>query len=67
VDVVGVNGMNKMQVLGECKWGPEPCVRSVLTELVAKTGAIIPGQDQWQVYYLGFARAGWTAASHVFA
>jgi uncharacterized protein len=67
VDVVGVNTMEKTLVLGECKWGPEPSSRSVLTELVEKTAEIVPSQGRWQVYYLGFARAGWTAAAHAFA
>ncbi|MFN8464402.1 MAG: ATP-binding protein [Caldilineaceae bacterium] len=67
VDVVGVNSMEKTLVLGECKWGPEPSGRSIVTELVEKTAEIVPSQGQWQVYYLGFARAGWTAASHAFA
>lgn len=66
VDVVGVNSMAKTLVLGECKWGSEPSGRSVLTELVEKTAEIVPGAGQWQVYYLGFARAGWTPASHAF-
>ena len=67
VDVVGINSMEKTLVLGECKWGPEPSGRSVLTELIEKTAEIVPGLGQWQVYHLGFARAGWTDASHAFA
>ena len=67
VDVVGVNSMEKTLVLGECKWGPEPSGRSVLTQLIAKTAEVVPSQGQWQVYFLGFARAGWTDASHTFA
>ena len=67
VDVVGVNSMAKTLALGECKWGPEPSGRSVLTELVDKTAEVVPSQGQWQVFYLGFARAGWTDASHAFA
>jgi len=67
VDVVGVNSMEKTLVLGECKWGPEPSGRSVLTELIDKTAEVVPDQGQWQVYYLGFARASWTPASHAFA
>lgn len=67
VDVVGVNSMEKTLVLGECKWGPEPCSRSVLTDLIEKTAEVVPGHGQWKVYYLGFARTGWTAASHAFA
>lgn len=67
VDVVGVNSMDKVLVLGECKWGPEPIGRSVLTMLVDKTGEIVPSEGQWQVMYLGFARDGWTEASHATA
>jgi len=64
VDVVGINSMEKLLVLGECKWGAEPQGRNVLTGLVDKTAEVTPSQGQWQVHYLGFARAGWTAASH---
>ncbi len=64
VDVVGVNSMEKVLVLGECKWGLEPVGRSVLAALVDKTAEVVPSQGQWQVTYLGFARDGWTEASH---
>ncbi len=67
VDVVGVNSMEKTLALGECKWGVEPGARSVLTTLVARTDEVVPNQGQWQVTYLGFARGGWTDASHEFA
>jgi hypothetical protein len=33
MDVVGVNSMEKTLALGECRCGPEPSGRSVLTEL----------------------------------
>ena len=55
---MGVNSMEKTLVLGECKWGPEPSGRSILTELVERTAEIVPSQGQWQVYYLGFAHGG---------
>ncbi len=67
VDVVGINAMEKSLALGECKGGVEPQGRSVLTTLMEKTDELTPGQGRWQVYYLGFARAGWTAASQAFA
>ena len=59
--------MEKTLALGECKWGVEPGARSVLTTLVARTDEVVPNQGQWQVTYLGFARGGWTDASHEFA
>ena len=34
--------------------------RSALQELVEKTPEIVPGEGQWRVHYLGFARGGWT-------
>jgi hypothetical protein len=67
VDVAGINPMEKLLVLGECKWSAEPQGRSVLTGLVDKTAEVTPGQGQWQVYFLGFARAGWTVASQALA
>lgn len=67
VDVVGVNSMEKALALAECKWGAEPQGRNVLTGLVDKTAQVVPEHGQWQVHYLGFARAGWTAASQAFA
>lgn len=63
VDVVGINSMEKVLVLGECKWGTQPIARNVLTDLLDKTGEIVPAQGNWQVYYLGFARDGWTEQS----
>ena len=59
--------MEKLLVLDECNWGAEPQGRSILTTLVDKTPEVVPGQGQWQVYQLGFARDGWTPASHAFA
>lgn len=66
VDVVGINSMEKVMVLGECKWGTQAMGRSVLTDLVAKTSEVVPSQGEWKVYYLGFARAGWTEAAQHF-
>lgn len=67
VDVVGINTMEKILILGECKWGAQPMGKSVLAELVAKTGEIVPTQGQWRVYYVGFARAGWSEQALVYA
>ncbi len=67
VDVVGINGREKSLCLGECKWSPARAERKVLTDLIAKTAEIVPRQGRWQVYYLGFARGGWTPAATDFA
>lgn len=67
VDVVGINRMEKTLFLGECKWGSSASGRKVLTRLVDKTAEIVPRQGQWEVFYLGFARGGWTPAAVDFA
>lgn len=67
VDVVGINTMEKTLVLGECKWSPQVMGRSVLRELVEKTAEIVPPDGKWTVYYLGFARSGWTPEAQQYA
>ncbi len=67
IDVVGINSMEKTIFLGECKWQDRPVSRSVLRQLVEKTGEIVPKRGQWQVCYLGFSRGGWTEAAQKYA
>ena len=67
VDVVGINRMEKTIYLGECKWGTHTCGREVIVDLVGKTGEVIPPDSHWRVFYLGFARAGWTDAAQSYA
>lgn len=67
VDVVGINRMEKTLYLGECKWGLHNAGKEIVVELVEKTTEIIPAEGHWKVYYLGFARAGWTDAARLFA
>lgn len=67
IDVAGINSMDKLLILGECKWSPTAQGRRVLRELVAKTAKVVPKQGQWQIYYLGFARGRWKEAAVTFA
>jgi AAA+ ATPase superfamily predicted ATPase len=67
VDVVGYNSMEKTLILGECKWRSRAIGPKVLEALVAKTAEIVPTQGSWRVYYLGFARVGWTKTAHTYA
>ncbi|MFZ6027284.1 MAG: ATP-binding protein [Chloroflexota bacterium] len=67
IDVVGINSMEKTLVIGECKWSLKPIGRDVLNGLVDKTIAVVPKQGRWKVYYLGFARAGWTPEASQYA
>ncbi len=41
--------------------------RSALHDLVSKMEEIVPQRGDWTVYYLGFARGGWTKAATAFA
>jgi AAA+ ATPase superfamily predicted ATPase len=67
VDVVGINSMEKTLILGECKWSPKVMDRDVLDDLVKKTEEFVPTDGRWRIYYLGFARGGWTQEAKTFA
>jgi AAA+ ATPase superfamily predicted ATPase len=62
VDVVAINWHDKAILLGGCKWGVKAVGRSVIRELVDKTHNVVPDED-WQVYYVFFGRAGFTDAA----
>jgi len=67
IDVVGVNFMDKTLILGECKWNRHRIGLDVLETLIAKTDKILPGEGDWKIYYLGFARRGWKQSALDFA
>ena len=67
IDVAGINTMEKTLILGECKWDRHPIDLGVLTGLVDKTEKVVPKEGNWRVYYLGFARSGWTQAAQAFS
>lgn len=67
IDVVGINSMEKTLILGECKWSPKVMDRDVLDNLIRKTEEFVPKQGRWKIYYLGFARGGWTQKAKTFA
>jgi uncharacterized protein len=77
IDVVGINRMQKTLILGECKWTLSPVKKGVLSDLIEKKTALItpkdgkqdvPGRSErgWQVFYLGFARSGWSAEAQAY-
>jgi hypothetical protein len=35
----------------------------VLVDLIAKSPEFVPKEGYWRVYFLGFARGGWTQAA----
>jgi AAA+ ATPase superfamily predicted ATPase len=67
IDVAGVNFMEKTLILGECKWDRHSMDLDVLRKLIEKTDKVLPAEGQWKVFYVGFARSGWTADAIQFA
>ena len=67
IDVVGVNRMERHLILGECKWTKGPLDVSVLQGLVAKAALAVPERGDWQVYFLGFSKNGFTRQAGEFA
>lgn len=67
IDVAGVNFMDKTLILGECKWDSHLKDVGTLEKLIDKTEKVLPKEGQWNVFYLGFARRGWTSKAIQFA
>lgn len=59
--------MEKTLILGECKWSPKEMGRDAGDDLVQKTEEFVPAEGCWEIYYLGFARGGWTQEAKTFA
>jgi AAA+ ATPase superfamily predicted ATPase len=62
VDVVAVNWHEKAILLGECKWGTDAVRRTAIRELIDKGSKVIP-DEEWQITYAYFARAGFADAA----
>ena len=67
IDVAGVNFMDKILILGECKWNRQKMGASVLKDLIEKTEKVLPREGNWQVFYLGFSRVRWKETAIDFA
>ncbi len=59
--------MQKTLILGECKWSPHPTDQDVLENLIGKASEFVPAEGFWRVYFMGFARGGWTPTARQFA
>ena len=67
IDVVGVNTMRRHLILGECKWTRGPMDLGALKGLVDKANLAVPNEEDWQVYFLGFSKSGFTRQAEEFA
>ena len=62
MDILAINEDEHAILLGECKWTNEPLGRTVVTGLIDKTAAVLPGeQARWRVTYAFFSRSGFTS------
>jgi hypothetical protein len=59
-DVVGINRLTKTLIIGACQWNGKALRPQALTDLVKRTGTVVPKNGQWTVYYIGFGAFGWT-------
>jgi hypothetical protein len=64
IAVVGISQRAKHLVLGSCRWGTVPANDADIRELVSKVPLIIPKDEPWSLYFVGFSSAGWTAEVH---
>jgi len=66
IDVVAINWRDQAILLGECKWSGERVGEPVVNKLIEQSRKVIPADD-WHVYYVIFARAGFTAPARTAA
>lgn len=59
IDVVGIDQTNRNLVLGACLWNMVPADADSIRELAKRTSAIVPKDESWSVFYIGFAAGGW--------
>jgi hypothetical protein len=59
VDVVGVDETKRNLVLGACVWNESPVNIDPIKDLIKRTSAIVPKDEAWSVFYVGFAARGW--------
>ncbi|MFW5943518.1 MAG: ATP-binding protein [Chloroflexota bacterium] len=61
LDVAGINQSERQLVLGACHWDEGPAGLELIEELAERSRSVVPkDEDGWTIYYLGFARDGWT-------
>lgn len=51
--MVGINSMDKVLILGECKWSPKTVGAEVMETLFSRTAEVVPRQGRWVVHYVG--------------
>lgn len=59
-DVAGVSFDDRTLVVGNCFWSSEKVGVESIHDMVKRTASIIPDDEEWSVYYVGFSSTGWT-------
>jgi len=63
VDVVGIDEENRSIVMGCAHWRSDGLTGlDAIRELVQLTGSVIPRNEAWRIFYLGFSANGWSTA-----
>lgn len=60
IDVFGIDEEAKTLILGSCQWHDESGRIDDLERAIQNAASIIPRNEEWTVYYLGFAAKGWS-------
>ncbi len=60
LDVVGVSYDARSLVVGNCFWQEMPADIDCILDLVKRTASIVPDEEDWTVYFVGFSAFGWT-------
>lgn len=60
LEVVGIDHVEKNIVLGVTQWADAPAGAELIHSLASRANAIVPRNEVWSLYCLGFSYAGWT-------
>ncbi len=64
VDIAGIDEEKRCIVLGCALWRGGPSEIEAIQALVQLTKSVLPRNEEWRIFYLGFSAHGWSAATH---
>jgi uncharacterized protein len=59
-DVVGIDSAKRNLVLGSCTWDKKQAKIKEIEKLIKRTPPVVPKDEDWSIYYIGFAASGWS-------
>ncbi len=63
IDVVGIDEERHNAILGCAHWGDGPMGLDAIQNLVQLTRSILPRNEVWHIFYLGFSAKGWSESA----